>query len=322
MKKAFTDQGHPAETAEILPEYDFSGGVRGKYARDFRQGYTVKVHRRDGTVETRREEGSSLFRDYGYLSGEAQKAAADIEARHADFFEFFYRSSSLAQRLLLDLCVPVRDTQKLVVAGLMARLLEDSQGCALLAKHGIVNTSAVTLRSSFESLVLLKNCCANTSFVERFLESDVLRRLKLSQAVQKYADLDDEQEKERAFLHAELETAVKAKNIKRLRIEALAREAGLEGYYETIYRLTSCHAHVSPRSLESYYPPREGKVKEFVFGPNDEITDVYLYTLSDFLLIGAGCTSQFFALNRERLVSEVRAEHGRLSPKWPEELNE
>jgi hypothetical protein len=34
----------------MLPEYDFRGGVRGKHARALEQGYTVKVHRTDGTT--------------------------------------------------------------------------------------------------------------------------------------------------------------------------------------------------------------------------------------------------------------------------------
>ncbi|MFH0792583.1 MAG: hypothetical protein V2A74_00970 [bacterium] len=38
---------------KMLPEYDFSGGVRGKHVRQYRQGHTVKVRKRDGTVEVR-----------------------------------------------------------------------------------------------------------------------------------------------------------------------------------------------------------------------------------------------------------------------------
>jgi len=36
---------------DMQPEYDFSGrtGVRGKYFQKLRQGYTVEVHREDGT---------------------------------------------------------------------------------------------------------------------------------------------------------------------------------------------------------------------------------------------------------------------------------
>jgi hypothetical protein len=37
---------------EMLPEYDFSGktGVRGKYYKAMRNGYTIKINREDGTT--------------------------------------------------------------------------------------------------------------------------------------------------------------------------------------------------------------------------------------------------------------------------------
>ena len=40
---------------DLLPEYDFSGGVRGKYARALREhGYSIRVYEADGTYsETR-----------------------------------------------------------------------------------------------------------------------------------------------------------------------------------------------------------------------------------------------------------------------------
>jgi len=38
------------QTDEMLPEYDFRSGVRGKHARALQQGYTVRVHRADGTI--------------------------------------------------------------------------------------------------------------------------------------------------------------------------------------------------------------------------------------------------------------------------------
>jgi len=36
--------------AEILPEYDFSGGTRGKHARQYQRGHAVKIHKTDGTT--------------------------------------------------------------------------------------------------------------------------------------------------------------------------------------------------------------------------------------------------------------------------------
>jgi hypothetical protein len=49
MKKATHDPDQP-EVEEMLPEYDFRGGVRGKHAHALQQGYTVKVRRLGGTT--------------------------------------------------------------------------------------------------------------------------------------------------------------------------------------------------------------------------------------------------------------------------------
>ena len=35
---------------DILPEYDFTGGIRGKHYQEYRQGHTVTIHQADGTT--------------------------------------------------------------------------------------------------------------------------------------------------------------------------------------------------------------------------------------------------------------------------------
>jgi hypothetical protein len=52
MKKDILKQRDP-ENDEMLPEYDFAtmkGGVQGKYYKAYREGYTVKIHKADGTT--------------------------------------------------------------------------------------------------------------------------------------------------------------------------------------------------------------------------------------------------------------------------------
>ena len=61
MKKAASN---PERTDEMLPEYDFRGGVRGKHSSAYRQGHTVKIHRSDGTTTTQHftlEEGAVML---------------------------------------------------------------------------------------------------------------------------------------------------------------------------------------------------------------------------------------------------------------------
>ncbi len=44
---------------DMLPEYDFSGGVRGKHYEAYRAGHTVTIHHSDGTEEVQQVAGSS-----------------------------------------------------------------------------------------------------------------------------------------------------------------------------------------------------------------------------------------------------------------------
>ena len=43
------------EKDDMLPEYDFTGkkGIRGKYYRAYGQGYSVRIHKEDGTESVR-----------------------------------------------------------------------------------------------------------------------------------------------------------------------------------------------------------------------------------------------------------------------------
>ena len=49
---------------EMLPEYDFSGGSRGKHAPQYQGGHDVKIHKTDGTTAVQHfklEEGAVLL---------------------------------------------------------------------------------------------------------------------------------------------------------------------------------------------------------------------------------------------------------------------
>ena len=39
------------EHEAMLPEYDFTGGVRGKHYQAYDAGHSIRIHRTDGTIE-------------------------------------------------------------------------------------------------------------------------------------------------------------------------------------------------------------------------------------------------------------------------------
>ncbi len=63
MKKVSTTT-NPRESDGMRAEYDFTGGVRGKYYRAMQAGYTVTIHQADGTTvtqEVKPKEGAVLL---------------------------------------------------------------------------------------------------------------------------------------------------------------------------------------------------------------------------------------------------------------------
>jgi hypothetical protein len=87
----------PVETAsdeEMLSEYDFTGGDRGKHTQAYRQGHTVTIHQ---------EDGSTLVQDFAIAEG----IMLDPDVR-----EYFPDSQSVnhALRTLIDLIPKKRES--------------------------------------------------------------------------------------------------------------------------------------------------------------------------------------------------------------------
>ena len=49
MKKN-PSEDQAAQGLEMLPEYDFRAGVRGKHHESYRKGHKVRIHRENGTI--------------------------------------------------------------------------------------------------------------------------------------------------------------------------------------------------------------------------------------------------------------------------------
>ena len=54
MNKRTPEGEQELDSDDMLPEYDFTGGVRGKHYRADRQGHSVTIHHPDGTTTVQR----------------------------------------------------------------------------------------------------------------------------------------------------------------------------------------------------------------------------------------------------------------------------
>jgi hypothetical protein len=64
MKKVMTEAIRTMEDDAMRAEYDFTGGVRGKHYRAMQGGYTITIHKADGTTlvkEVKPAEGAVIL---------------------------------------------------------------------------------------------------------------------------------------------------------------------------------------------------------------------------------------------------------------------
>jgi len=50
MRKVITEGTQTLKDDDMRAEYDFTGGVRGKHYRAMQGGYTITIHKADGTI--------------------------------------------------------------------------------------------------------------------------------------------------------------------------------------------------------------------------------------------------------------------------------
>ena len=74
MKKKTSSKAIKASEGEAMrPEYDFSAGIRGKHYKSRLDGYTIRIHKQDGTTQVKRK-GSVV------LEPDVQKYFPDSQA--------------------------------------------------------------------------------------------------------------------------------------------------------------------------------------------------------------------------------------------------
>jgi len=55
---------HDSDDSDMREEYDFSGGVRGKHYKAYREGHTVRIHKDNGTTSVQyftQEDGAVIL---------------------------------------------------------------------------------------------------------------------------------------------------------------------------------------------------------------------------------------------------------------------
>lgn len=219
-----------------------------------------------------------------YFGPHTRTREARILCRHRRQFRLVRKAARVAAEFLASL-PPARTPQQLLVVGLFGRLHEATQAGARLAQTGLERDVAVCIRTTFELFVKLKAASSIPDFVTRYDFDTLVHQRKLANANLQNPDLDGAAKTLLQRRVEELDAALVGLQADALKTEQLAARVGLHSEYGTVYRMTSPFVHGSGRALADYaFHEEDGSFGGFEFGATETNTDLYVDTLTEYLL--------------------------------------
>lgn len=191
----------------------------------------------------------------------------------------------LCQTIVFGLKLDADDNQQVLVASLYLKILSTFQAVLMLAEKEMLNESKTLLRSMIEAMFALVAISKDPALAARFIEDDYTQRLKLSVS---YGDLPLKLKKSlkprltkiiNSSLNGLNKPATKTRNITPLTVETLAKKAGLQEAYYSIYTLLSGCNYLRVYELEQYWDGHtEGKTLLGLIHPDEKKVDAILFT--------------------------------------------
>lgn len=211
----------------------------------------------------------TTFRTNGFLSDELAVSEKDFEKRYASKIELSKAVNSLAHRLIFSIEIASNDLKDLLLSTLLARQISTFQGVILLARKGLIFQADMLVRALAESMFLVAAIRKEPDFAEKWLLSDEVSRkrslVRLNEDRRRRGEPPDEAT---VVLIAELEKSIREQKIEKFSTERIAKLAGLESYYDTLYGFFSMAVHSSSRSLDkALQTDSRGRVTSIEYGP-------------------------------------------------------
>lgn len=254
-------------------------------------------------------------RQFSKREGFLAAALPELPEKHrqslSPFCELCERLNRVSHELMSAVRIQVGDPLQLLSACTYLRLLQALQATYIMVRLGLSQDAAVSLRTSFEALVLLRACRLKPELAFSFVSSDDLEQLKLANA--NIARLEREGSGETLLDElrkgkAELERRVAESGAKKVSTHDLANKTGLGGVYETMWRIVSKYAHISPRALEEFVTVTRDQVT-VNYGPEYREAERHLAAVAEFSLIAQSDFGQTFSV-------ESGGEHGVLAERF------
>ena len=216
----------------------------------------------------------------------------------------------LASELSTAIEVHNENPLQIIASCLLIKVLNATRAILLLFENNLLSEVYIILRHQMEAVFVLRACNEDRAFLEEYIKSDTLYRLKLGNVIfNKREDFnkDEKFDIDRIInLKNELKSIVNENGIKEIKIEELARKAKMKSHYNTAYRLFSNIVHIGVKSLDDYLVLEGGKIKELSIYPyQEDIAKLYISAI-ELILIAIECIKNIFEVEVDEKIKNLQ----------------
>lgn len=245
------------------------------------------------------------FEKHGFLGATGQGFVSKHRADFKEWFESLAELNEVANELLGHLKIDGADARHVTCASLYLRILGAFSSAYKLLELGLSQDAGTILRSQVESVIMLKACADDPSFVETYHFSGEIFRLKLvniSLAGEEGAiEVTDENRPKLLAVKEKIEGLKAEGKVKEIDVASVAKKHGLQTMYNTAYRLLSnVHTHSSSASLKQFFKfKQDGTIEAILWKPQMEDVEHLMFTLSSCLMVSFFVVSDVFKVPDE-----------------------
>jgi len=230
----------------------------------------------------------SDFDTIGFLSSDLDRLEDDIRSAYPDWYSLTMKVNTFCQRLQYDLEFRSDDANQVIAATLFARAVTTYQAFIILSKRGMPHQASMILRCLIECVFLLVAISKNPGYSRKIADSDQHDYKRSRKNLKQFLERHNPDHKGIGIIQDQIkETSQKIdeNNCKPLKIRLIARDAGLEDWYDTVYCSLCEPVHSSIRSLEELLKFNNNqKITYLENHPNTEDLGILFLTGSNIML--------------------------------------
>ncbi len=261
----------------------------------------------------------------GYLSEEISLWIKKHREKNSEWFTLCENINELSHSTMFTFAVHNEYLPELIVATIYVRAMSNFQGTIIMAERGMINEAKSLLRCLLECMFAIVAIEKDKNTSNQFVFDDLLQRKNFLKAYMRNKGKGIPQHKEAPSLKEidkhlqDIEKQIRENKVKKLEKRDLAKKAGLETIYDSVYKLLSGTIHVNVRDIEQYLKIDNGKIKEILWGPDVQEIDFVLLTAAETMLRILTAASSLFELSHNKSVQTTLEQYDILSKKFNEQ---